>query len=228
MTENSFIVVISLCCFEFFFFTKLLHVTQQVHRKGPLWRNSAFAFESANHFLLSSVQGTNKSLSHVVDNFLLRQQRVPALIEAEVLDDAFTAPVGTSKTFATLECGPGHLCSRYRFPCWSQVLASLSYSRLERNWSECITRLKNGDFVVTVIYHHDPKGSTTVIVQKYRLARPKSFVNSTTTFYYEIGDLDPNYDTAEVNDFQATRVVFLSGNIENCLVSLIEEGFEHN
>ena len=200
---------------------------QKVRRKGPLWKNSAFAFESANHFLLSSVHGSTKSLSHVVDNFLLRQQRTSPERPVKKFDDAFMIEIESSRTFALLECGPGQLGSRYCIKN-SQLMGSLSYSRLGTNWSECITRLKSGEFVVVIVYHQDDDQRTTVIVRKYRSSNVKCFVPSTVPMYHELKDLDPNLSVVAAEEFLATRVVVLRGNIGDCLISEVTEGFEHD
>ena len=41
-------------------FHSLRHLCDQVTRVGPLWNCSAFAFESANHYLLRALSGTVK------------------------------------------------------------------------------------------------------------------------------------------------------------------------
>ena len=204
------------------------HLAEQVRRKGPLWRNSAFAFESANHFLLSSVSGPLKTLSHVIDNFLLRQKRAHCLSSPDETDDPFLFATECSRIFALRDCGPGKLRSRSFFSCNSETIGSLCYSRLRGNWSECITRLKNGECVAVVLYHVDTDGSTTSIVRKYRSMDVKFYVESNSTFYHQLHDLDSKYSTVSKKEIDATRVVVLSGNLENCLISFVEEGFEHN
>ena len=211
-----------------FNFHSLRHLGEQVRQKGPLWRNSAFAFESANHFLLSSVNGTKKSLSHLVDSFLLRQQNVAQVTSERHYDEKFTIATEDCRRFALLECGPGKLSSRNFFSSGPHVLCSLSYSRLGDNWRECIARTKSGDFVVVVLYHRDFAESVTAICRKYKTKRLKNFVQSTESFYYEIEQLESNFFLVQDKDLLATRVVIVSGNLEKCLVSLVKEGFDHN
>ena len=210
-----------------FNFHSLRHLCDQVSRKGPLWRNSAFAFESANHFLLNSVQGTVKSLSHVVDNFLLRQKNAVASSE-KFFDDRFTAVAEDCRKFSFIECGPGHLRSRHCFTPSTNVLASLAYTRLLENWSECITQTMSGDFVLLVVYHQDVNDATTAIVKHYRSKRPLLPNASSETFYFELSELDDCYSLLGVEDLLATRLMFLSGTLEKAIVSLMNEGFEHN
>ena len=205
----------------------LRHLCDQVRRKGPLWRNSAFAFESANHFLLSSVQGTMKSLSHLSDNFLLRQkiERKDCL---QKFDDRFTDVSADCWRFTFLECGPGHLHSRHYLTETFQTIASLSYTRLFENWSECIAQTKTGRFVVVAVYHQeDKKNETTAIVKFYRSLSPVHVFFS-EIFYYEISQLDEQYSLLPVQDLMATRVIVLSGSLEKLLISVMKEGFEHN
>ena len=49
------------------------HLCEQVKRNGPLWCFSAFCFESANHGLLSAVQGTVKEPQAIVEQFVKHQ-----------------------------------------------------------------------------------------------------------------------------------------------------------
>ena len=114
----------------------LRHLCDQVRRKGSLWRNSAFAFESANHFSLNSVQGTVKSLTHSVDNFLLRQKNAVAFAAQKFSEDRFTAVAEDCRKFSFIECGPGHLRSRHYFNSNTNLMASLAYTRLSENWSQ--------------------------------------------------------------------------------------------
>ena len=46
------------------------HLGKQVRRNGPLWLLSAFCFESANHNLLSAVQGTIKEPENIIERFV--------------------------------------------------------------------------------------------------------------------------------------------------------------
>ena len=211
-----------------FNFHSLRHINQQVRRKGPIWRNSAFAFESANHFLLNSVSGTKKTLSHLVDNFFLRQQRVSRVTGHKKCDERFTLATEYCKSFALMECGPGNICSRHFFSTKSQRLSSLSYTRLGENWSECITTIKSGKFVVLVAFYRDTFDSVFAIAQKYCSRAVKSRVQTTVALYYEIGDLQDSYSVINEEDILVGRVVVLSGTLERCFVSVVAEGFDHN
>ena len=91
------------------------HLCEQVRRGGPLRRNSDFAFESVNQFLLSSVQGTLKNLTHVFDLFLLRQKTASKRIGtlcSMVKSHPFQKK---NKAFSMTKCGPGKLESKYFF-----------------------------------------------------------------------------------------------------------------
>ena len=56
-----------------FNFHTMRHLAEQVRRRGPLWMFSAFCFESANHGLLSAVQGTVKGPDAIVELFIKHQ-----------------------------------------------------------------------------------------------------------------------------------------------------------
>ena len=56
-----------------FNFHTMRHLCEQVKRNGPLWSFSAYCFESANHCLLSAVQGTVKGPEAIVEQFLKHQ-----------------------------------------------------------------------------------------------------------------------------------------------------------
>ena len=56
-----------------FNFHTMRHLSEQVKRNGPLWCFSAFCFESANHCLLSAVQGTIKEREAIVEQFIKHQ-----------------------------------------------------------------------------------------------------------------------------------------------------------
>ena len=92
-------------------FHSLRHLCDQVRRKGPLWRNSVFGFESANSFLLEAVKGTKKSVSHLVDNFLFRQKYPIDTCDKATFSDGFTKVTEECTRFALLECGPGQIGS---------------------------------------------------------------------------------------------------------------------
>ena len=206
----------------------LRHLCDQVRRKGSLWRNSAFAFESANHFLLNSVQGTVKSLTHSVDNFLLRQKNAVAFAVQKFSKDRFTAVAEDCRKFSFIECGPGHLRSRHYFNSNTNLMASLAYTRLSENWSQCITQTLSGDFVLVVVYHQDVINATTAIVKHYRSKKPSMFVAISETFNYEISELDDSYSLLAVEDLNPTRLIFLSGTLDKADVSIMNKSFEHN
>ena len=52
------------------------HLCEQVRRNGPLWLFSAFCFESANHGLLSAVQGSIKKPESIVEQLVKHQAAV--------------------------------------------------------------------------------------------------------------------------------------------------------
>ena len=59
-----------------FNFHTVRHLCEQVRRNGPLWLFSAFCFESANHNLLSAVQGTIKEPEAIVEHFVKHQASI--------------------------------------------------------------------------------------------------------------------------------------------------------
>ena len=59
-----------------FNFHTMRHLCEQVRRNGPLWLFSAFCFESANHCLLSAVQGSIKKPESIVEQFVKHQAAV--------------------------------------------------------------------------------------------------------------------------------------------------------
>lgn len=134
-------------------FHSIKHLCDQVRKKGPLWNSSTFSFESANHFLLSSVRGSSKNLSHIVDNFLLRQQNGPTNVEAKIdaNDALYTSVAQECRLFADLFCGPGQFRSRQWFPDQCEKLSSLSYTRLGENWFVHKTLLIT--FNIGIFYH---------------------------------------------------------------------------
>ena len=56
-----------------FNFHTMRHLSDQVKINGPIWCFSAFCFESANHCLLSAVQGTIKEPEAIVEQFIKHQ-----------------------------------------------------------------------------------------------------------------------------------------------------------
>ena len=59
-----------------FNFHTMRHLCEQFRRNGPLWLFSAFCFESANHNLLSAVQGTIKEPEAIVQQFIKHQAAI--------------------------------------------------------------------------------------------------------------------------------------------------------
>ena len=64
--------------------------------------------------------------------------------------------------------------------------------------------------------------------KKYLTMKKKNFASSNEALFYEIQNLKTNGSFVESGDVLATRVVCVAGTLENCLVSLVQEGFEHN
>ena len=170
-----------------------------------------------------------KSLSHLVDNFLLRLGNATARVDSvRHFDDRFTAASEKCRKFAFIECGPGQLCSRHYFTRTSETLASLAYTRLSENWSECVTQTVSSDFAVLIVYHHDINEVATAVVRKYRSKTPLTFVETSEIFFYEVSDLEEGYSLVPIDELLATRVVVLTGSLEKSVLSLMREGFEHN
>ena len=169
-----------------------------------------------------------KSLSHIVDNFFLRQEKHIGVPVEKHFDERFTTVSEDCARFSLIECGPGQLRSRHFFSFNGETIASLSYSRLEENWSECLTKTTTGDYVVVVTYHCNVGNPTIAVIRKYRTVAESSNVKSSERFFCRISDLDSQYSTVSSTDLLASRVVVLSGNLDNCYISLIKEGFDHN
>lgn len=51
----------------------MLHIVSSIRNLGPLWAQSTFGFESYNGVLSSSLNGSTKVLSQIVNKYLLRQ-----------------------------------------------------------------------------------------------------------------------------------------------------------
>ena len=95
--------------------------------------------------------------------------------------------------------------------------------------SECITKARNGSFIVVVVFYEDPFGSKDAIIHKYQKADPIHFTNCQVhQFFFELDDLDETLSVLPVQDLTGERIIFLRGNMRKCLISVLVEGFEHD
>ena len=129
-----------------FNFHTMRHLCEQVRRIGPLRLFSAFRFESANHGLLSAVQGTNKKQESIVEQFIKHQTAVSKapMISRENCLKGLTVVDDKVKTFCQ-EKNVDFFFSRFKnFS--GQCFASISYSRIGNNLGDCLFQLSDGRF----------------------------------------------------------------------------------
>ena len=104
---------------------------------------SAFCFESANHGLLSAVQGT---INAIVEQFIKHQTAVSnaQMISRENCLKGLTVVDDKIKTFCR-EKNVDFFFSRFKnFS--GQCFASISYSRIGNNLGDCLFQLTDGRF----------------------------------------------------------------------------------
>ena len=132
--QNSFIELYGFHS-QSYNFHALRHLCNQVRRHGPLWKTSAFGFESADHILLVSVSGTLRTVDHVTENFLLRKETMRFQMKNDESNvEKWTRVSEETERFLLRNNGPGVFHSRYIFPDTLEKMASLSYTRLNKNW----------------------------------------------------------------------------------------------
>ena len=162
-----------------FNFHTMRHLCEQVKRNGPLWCFSAFCFESANHGLLSAVQGTVKEPEAIVEQFVKHQasfDKMPVKNSEKYLK-GFTVLSEDVENF----CGKDAEFFFSRYISAGKCFASLSYSRIGINLSECVFQLKDLRFFrVDSFFSKSGEffavGKAAKYVQEYKPAEvPKTF-----------------------------------------------------
>ena len=134
-----------------FNFHTMRHLFEQVRRNGPLWCFSAFCFESANHGLLSALQGTIKEPEAIVEQFIKHQaslEKFP-LKQSEKCLKALTKVCENIKEF----CGVEVDFFFSRFNHLGKRFASLSYTRINDNFSECIFQMRDQRFFRVDVFY---------------------------------------------------------------------------
>ena len=141
-----------------FTFHTMRHLAEQVRRSGPLWMFSAFCFESANHGLLSAVQGTIKGPEAIVENFIKHQASFDDIIHEkhEQCLKGLTIVTDDIKKFCQ-DKNVEFFFSRYVTP-YGQCFASLCYSRIGNNFGECILCLSDSRFFRVETYFSNDDG----------------------------------------------------------------------
>ena len=125
-----------------FNFHTMRHLGEQVRRNGPLWLFSAFCFESANHNLLSAVQGTIKEPENIIERFVKHQ----AATSSAIVESTEKYLKGLTDVDAEVKLFCEKFGVRFFFSMFvssdGQCFASLSYSRLGDNLGDCLFQLK--------------------------------------------------------------------------------------
>ena len=209
-----------------FNFHTMRHLCEQVKRNGPLWFFSAFCFESANHHLLSAVQGTVKEPQAIVEQFIKHQVAVGKVERS----DTYKCLKGlTSVDNETIKyCQEFHVdffFSRY-INGRGQCFGSLSYTRVGQNLSECIFQLSDGRFFFVRTYFSGPEGNFAVgRYSKYANEVDMTHSNKSFGFFFELFGLG-SWGKVNVYEIKYKTVVLREDSLT--LVSVIKEGFEHN
>ena len=209
-----------------FNFHTMRHLAEQVRRSGPLWMFSAFCFESANHGLLSAVQGTVKGPEAIVEHFIKHQASFDDIIHEkhEQCLKGLTLVTDDIKKFCQ-DKNVEFFFSRYVTP-YGQCFASLSYSRIGKNLGECILWLSDSRFFRVETYFSNDDGILAV-GKAAKYCRESNILGKQNSFgfIFELFGLN-DLEIITVKNICNKTVVL---NEENqVFVSSIREGFEHN
>ena len=128
-------------------FHAMRHLCDQVQRAGPLWNCSAFAFESANHFLLRALSGTIKRPERITDQFLKNKWQLTdekLQMGRDSLQE-FNEHHYTALTVMSVECelfcgsfeDISVALGRYKNESGT-IFYSMSYPRLKGNLANCV------------------------------------------------------------------------------------------
>lgn len=135
------------------------HLVWQVRRYGPLSSCSAFAFESANHFLKAPLTGTVNQCEIMVKRFINRRYLLKSAIESDELAaltkknlnivtppllSTFSKPSVTTLAYIVDrygDAGDYEVCSRYRSG--GIVYSSAAYSREQRRVNSVVQIKRN-------------------------------------------------------------------------------------
>ena len=209
-----------------FNFHTMRHLCEQVRRNGPLWLFSAFCFESANHNLLSAVQGTVKEPEAIVEHFVKHQASINTVDcnSSEKYLKGLTVIENAIKLFCE-DYNVSHFLSR--FVSRSGIcFCSLSYSRIGDNLGDCVFQLKDGRFFRVNTYFSNSHGQFAVgkAVKNVRKISSEEILID-CGFLFERFGLD-SLEKIPLSDIRFKTIVLVQQNI--LFVSLMKEGFEHN
>ena len=202
------------------------HLGEQVRRNGPQWLFSAFCFESANHNLLSAVQGTIKEPENIIERFVKHQAATSsAIVEStEKCLKGLTDVDAEVKLFCE-KFGVKFFFSRF-VSSDGQCFASLSYSRLGDNLGDCLFQLKDGRFFRVTVFFSNSDGNFAV-GKSAKVVKELFFDEKMPNcgFFMSCLALEPwkksVLPTFAISLWFWSKKIFL-------VLSLMREGFEHN
>ena len=118
----------------------LNHLIDQVRALGPLWKTSAFGFESANRFIVKGVSGTVKRPQHMVESFLERQKySLRSKLTSKKRSNKFVSVPDDVLAYLKHKKQYGHIDFYSTFKLDNdKFFSSLSYTRLRSNKYELI------------------------------------------------------------------------------------------
>ena len=220
-----------------FNFHTMRHLVDQVRRIGPLWLFSAFAFESAHRELLTSACGTVKFPQKLVERFLLRQEiRLSRGQTKDYFSKKFDRkPECRSFTSVSKDCHDflphikaENFCGRY-ISFSGQTFCSSAYTKIGKNFSECIVRTSE-NFVLVECFYVGQNGLFFALVRQFEEANEIdiSLEENSCNLIFEIERC------GELLCLPAEKLLYkcvvLPQNVNNkkFKVSIMQEGFEHN
>ena len=216
-----------------FNFHSMRHLVEQVRRIGPLWLFSAFAFESAHNQLLSAVSGTIRNPEKMLEKFLQHQFSHVSLKSHNILIRSLrtTVPKENFVLFTKVT-----ECCLTKFPFLDKSLyqsrysdgignffASLSYVKLSNNLAQCIAKLSCGSFVKIESFYQSTK--TYAIVRFYLTIEKMRITKLNSPFFYRLSDLG---ELLAIDASELKRKCVVRDVGQHLVVSVMEEGYEHN
>ena len=220
-------------------FHSLRHLCDQVKNLGPLWNFSAFAFESANHYLIRALSGTIKKPERIAEQFVANKRTIFKHLEQRKGASSYSDEEQFSKlTNVSLECQD--FCEQTfasaartymgRFKGKEGLLFhSNSYTRLNGNLSNCIVWTKKRDFFFVETFVSLPS-QTIAVVRQYKnveVLPSSSFpMDQRMNHLYQLS----NIGKLQVLDARKAfgKCVLRRTGYKSFSASLVSEGFEHN
>ena len=144
-----------------FNFHTMRHICEQVKRNGPLWSFSAFCFESANHCLLSAVQGTVKGPEAIVEQFLKHQASFGKITTTSDKCLRGLTNVGEDAKAFCSDKNVDFFFARF-VNSFGNCFSSVSYSRIGKNLAECLFQLRDWRFFRVETYFSNSTGTFAV------------------------------------------------------------------